>query len=93
LHPVFLLHIRLPKQEIDHGLEPLKSSVLFKVRPVSSSSPHGIGAHSMVPVGRGLGTKGSQKRSEECLKICGILHYREHGAAVSTSLRVCLIFC
>lgn len=35
LHAVFLLHIKLPGEEVDHGLEPLKSSVLFRVRLVS----------------------------------------------------------
>lgn len=35
LHPVFLLHLKLPREDLDHGLEPLKHSVLFKVRPIS----------------------------------------------------------
>jgi DNA mismatch repair ATPase MutL len=31
LHPVFLLHLSLPEDEMDLGMEPLKSIVLFKV--------------------------------------------------------------
>lgn len=30
-HPVFLLHFELPKSEVDHSLESLKNSVMFKV--------------------------------------------------------------
>lgn len=32
-HPVFLLHLELPKSKTDHSLEPLKNSVMFKVGP------------------------------------------------------------
>ena len=30
-HPVFVLHLQLPKSEVDHSLTPLKNSVMFKV--------------------------------------------------------------
>lgn len=89
LHPVFLLHLSLPRDEVDLGLEPLKSIVLFKVGHFPRLS-----IHSLKPsAGRSVGSKGRQKHREECLKFCRVLLYRAYRKAGSAKASARLIYC
>jgi DNA mismatch repair protein MLH3 len=69
--PVFVLHLEMPRSDVDHSLEPLKNSVMFKVSGSPVSHLHWGQALIATSVGCYIGSKCSRKRGEECSPIRG----------------------
>lgn len=70
-HPVFLLHLELARSEVDHSLEPLKNSVMFKASR-ESDIMFRVEALIHTRLERRPGSKCSEKCGEERSPISGI---------------------